>query len=646
MTRTVVQMLREAASNYPNTPYLWEKQDRGWVSRSFRQVEEEATAFASYLVKHGYRRNTSIAVLAEGRPGWVIGELGTLLAACRSVPLSIRLLPEEIPFRLNHSQSRAVIVSRNTIERVASVLDKITRKDFVLICLDGEGGDREGLARRYGLSYRKSLLFIDELIDEGRRALEETRLELEEIEKSIREDDVVTISYTSGTTGNPKGIMLTHLNYWANCVDSIGMFNVPRGWKTLLILPCDHSFAHTVGIYAALLRGISLYFVDARGGNLSLIRNIPANLLEANPDFLLTVPALSETFMKRINAGIAERGALFEGLFRWGLACGIRFHGDGHRTQPLGARIANWLPYKLADLLIFRRVRKIFGTDLKFFVGGGAYLDVRQQEFYNALGIPIYQGYGLTEAAPVISSNTPNAHKFGTSGRIAPTVECRVLKSDGGYAAAGEIGEVVIRGNNVMKGYFRNEKATAEALSGGWLHTGDLAFYDEDGFLSVVGREKALLISDDGEKYSPEEIEAAIVGSSDLVGQTLVYNDHRKYTTALVSLDIPKVEQLLRARRMSSVDLLKEIRASFYSFKDDSRFHNRFPGVWIPSTFQIVPEPFNEHNQMINSSMKMVRYRIIEAHRDLIEYMYRSEGNIFSNERNREVLRSLFKMEV
>ncbi len=646
MTRTVVQMLREAASSYPNIPYLWERQDRGWVSRSFRQVEEEATAFASYLVKHGYRRNTSIAILSEGLPGWVVGELGTLLAACRTVPLSIRLLPEEVPFRLNHSQSRAVIVSHNTIERVATVLDKITRKDFVLICLDGEGGDREALARRHGLSHGKNLLFMDELIDEGRRALEETRLELEEIEKSIREDDVVTISYTSGTTGNPKGIMLTHLNYWANCVDSVAMFNVPRGWKTLLILPCDHSFAHTVGIYAALLKGIQLYFVDARGGNLSLIRNIPANLLDANPDFLLTVPALSETFMKRIKAGVAERGLLVEALFRWGLSCGIHYHGDGYRRPRLAVRLANWLPYRAAELLIFRRVRRMFGADFKFFVGGGAFLERRQQEFFSALGIPIYQGYGLTEAAPVISSNTPSAHKFGTSGRIAPSVECRVVKGDGSYAAFGEIGEVLIRGNNVMKGYFHNEKATAEALLDGWLHTGDLAFYDEDGFLSVVGREKALLISDDGEKYSPEEIEAAIVGSSELVEQTLVYNDHCKYTTALVSLDVAKIEQLLRSRRMSSIDLLKEIRSSFYAFKEDARFHNRFPATWIPSTFQIVPEAFSERNQMINSTMKMVRHKIIEAHKDLIEYMYRSEGNVFSNERNREVLRSLFKLEV
>lgn len=646
MKRTVVQMLREAAANYPDTPYLWEKQQEGWVSHSYLQVEEEATAFASALVKRGFRRSSSIAILSEGRAGWVIAELGTLLAACRSVPLSIRLLPEEISFRLNHAQARAIIVSRNTIESLASVLDKVDRRDFLVICLDGEGLVREQLARSTGLTYGKNLLFMDEVVDEGRRALEETRYTLEEIEESITEDDVATISYTSGTTGNPKGIMLTHGNYWANCVDSIAMFNVPRGWKTLLILPCDHSFAHTVGLYAALLKGISLYFVDARGGNFSLIRNIPSNLLDANPDFLLTVPALSESFMKKILSGVEARGWLVRSLFSAGVSCGIRYRGDGYRPPSPIVRIATWLPFRLADLLIFRRVRRMFGTDLKFFVGGGAYLDIRQQEFFSAIGIPVYQGYGLTEAAPVISSNTPAAHKFGTSGRIAPTVECRIVKSDGSYAAVGETGEVVIKGNNVMKGYFHNERATAEALDGGWLHTGDLAYSDEDGFLSVVGREKALLISDDGEKYSPEEIEAAIVGASELVHQALVYNDHRRYTTALVSLDLPKVELLLRSKKMSSIDLLKEIRSSFYGFREDSRHHNRFPAAWIPSTFQIVPEPFTENNQMINSTMKMVRHKIIEHYRDLIDYMYRSEGNVFSNERNREVLRTLFKLEV
>ncbi len=482
-----------------------------------------------------------------------------------------------------------------------------------------------------------------ELVESGRREWNSLEAELSERAQTISEDTVVTISYTSGTTGNPKGIMLTHRNYWVNVQDSVNAFDVPKAaYSTLLVIPCDHSFGHTVGIYAALSRGITIYFVDGRGGGMAIIRNIPANLKEANPVFLLTVPALTGNFMKKIIQGVEEQSRLVRRLFHAGLSAGVSYWRDCCHRPPLTLRVRTFLPYRIADLLIFRKIRATFGSRIGFFVGGGALLDEEQQKFFRALGIPIYQGYGLTEAAPVISSNTQFHHKIGTSGQVLASVVCKIAREDGSAAEPDEKGEICIRGENVMKGYFRNPLATAETIVDGWLHTGDLGYFDQDGFLVVTGREKALLISSDGEKYSPEGIEEAIVSASALICQVMIYNDHCKYTGALLTLDTARLKALVIERGINDPDLLIDlVRQELYRFRKKAATHEKFPPQWIPSVFLLLPEQFSEENRMINSSMKLVRYKVLEAHRDALEYMYTPEGGEIHNRRNRETVASL-----
>jgi long-chain acyl-CoA synthetase len=286
----------------------------------------------------------------------------------------------------------------------------------------------------------------------------------------------------------------------------------------------------------------------------------------------------------------------------------------------------------------------IFGDRILYCVGGGALLDVKQQEFFAAFGLPIYQGYGLTEAAPIISSNSPIKHKFGTSGTLCASIECRLLKEDGGEAAVGENGEIVIRGGNVMKGYFKNPEASAAALRDGWLYTGDIAHWDKDGFLVVVGREKALLIAEDGEKYSPEEIEEAVTFSTDLIDQIMAWCEQRRYVTALVSLDTAKVERLMKAEGIvDSGALLERLKDEFGRFRDDPKA-KKVQATWIPSVFQIVPEAFSDKDGTVNSTMKIVRHRIAAVHADLIEYSYSAEGSKTVNARNAATLKAMFKL--
>lgn len=667
MKRTVVSMLRNAAVSFRTVPYVLGKSDAGYVPWTFEDVYLASRKIGAALLERGIGSGERVAILAEGSPQWVIVEFGAILAGGASVPLSIKLQAEELPFRLNHSEASAIFVSKNQLEKLLSVYDRLEYRP--LIILTDEGGpvrEARPVERAREVAGTNSVTTFGTLLDEGTRALEIDSASIDAAESAVGEHDVVTVSYTSGTTGNPKGIMLSNLNYYANCRDAIDMFEVPLGYSTLLILPCDHSFGHTVGIYAALVRGISLYFVDARGGSMALLRNIPQNLREANPVFLLTVPALSGNFMKKIIAGVEEKGGLIARLFWAGVRAGKRYYGDCYTPVPVGTRIGAWLPHRIADLLIFRKVRKTFGTRIKFFVGGGALLDSGQQEFFRAIGVPVYQGYGLTEAAPVISSNTPRAHKIGSSGIVASTVTCRIVREDGTTAETGETGEITIRGDNVMLGYFKNEEETGRTIRDGWLYTGDLGFFDDDGFLVVTGREKALLISTDGEKYSPEEIEESIQNASSLIHQVMVYNDHKKFTTALVSLDENAVARLVRERGLTTADgLLAELEQEFHRYRtEESGAHGgtsskgtgsvsgrasdragRFPIQWTPRTFQIVPEPFSEENKMINSTMKMVRYRISEVYAELLEYMYTEPGGQLYNDRNRAVLRDRFNVE-
>lgn len=525
--KTVIDMLHGAAQRYPQRSYTAKKVDSGWKGWTFADTDRESDLIAAAVLSLGFKKENTTAILAEGRPEWITGEFGILKAAGISVPLSIKLTPEEVAFRVNHSESSGFFISSNTIAKLVSAWPSIDHPP-VIFYLDDADENFEKAAAELKLSRGTGIFTWQDLLELGEKELAAAPDAVRALEQSIGEQDVVNICYTSGTTGNPKGIMLTHLNYYTNAEDAIALFDLKdASFSTLIILPLDHSFAHTVGTYASLLRGITLNFVDARGGSMNIIRNIPGNLVETNPTYLMTVPSLSGNFMKKIVSGVAKKGGLINSIFTAGVNAGIKLNGDGFHKPSLGVRLRYTPAHKLASTLVFPKIREIFGSQIQYCVGGGALLEVRQQNFFAAIGVPVFQGYGLTEAAPIICSNTPMRHKFGSSGVIAPSIECKIMKSDTEEAAVGERGEIVIKGLNVMKGYFKNEKASKEVLRDGWLWTGDLGYIDADRFLVVTGRAKALLIAPDGEKYSPEEVEEAIINHSQAVSQLMVYNDHK-----------------------------------------------------------------------------------------------------------------------
>ena len=632
--RTIINLLDKAAIEYKSERYASRKTDQGWDSYTYGEIKRNVDYLSASLYDLGIRPYQNFAILSEGSPMWIMSEYSVLALNSVSVPLSVKLLPEEIPFRLNHSEATGIFTSKNHLVKVLSILDKVDNKDLLVIYMDEDTDFFEIEMKKAGISMERGVLLWDS-IRKGKDLFSKYEKELKEIKENIEENDTVNISYTSGTTGNPKGIMLSHVNYYTNAQDGIMVFKLPKKFRTLVILPVDHSFAHTVALYGALFKALDLFFLDTRGGVTNAIKNIPINLKEVKPQFLLTVPALSGNFINKMKEGVKEKGNFVNGIFNRGIAAATLRNGDGYTKPGSLVQAETWLNFTIANKMIFGKLGEVFGGELEFMVGGGALLDLKQQQFYRAIGTPIYQGYGLTEAAPIISSNTPYHKKMGTSGGLMPSLVCKIMRNNTEEAHTNEIGEIVIKGENVMKGYYKNKEASALALRDGWLWTGDLAYFDDDGFLVVTGRNKALLISDDGEKYSPEGIEEAIVNCSDIFTHIMLYCDHNRNTTAVVSIDPTKKALINKGSAEDSYQLVKD---QFMAFMDDATYKSVFPKKWVPKTFLISSENFTEDNLMVNSTLKMVRYKITERYRKEIDLMNTPGGSKQIDKLNLKVL--------
>ena len=646
--RSVLTLLANVAKSFPQRTYLSGKHDQGWSNISFAQTEKITNEVAAWWLLQSIPQGERIALLAEGRPEWVLAELGMLKAGLISVPLSLKLQSNEIPFRLNHASVAAVIASNITLPKILDGWNQFQKKPF-LILLDSPKQDAAGRLKGMKLQEHHDWICWTEVLDHGAAALLSQPRVVESSMATITEDTPVNICYTSGTTGNPKGIMLSHLNYYTNATSAVSHFGLPLAkYETLVILPLDHSFAHTVAIYAGLAKAITLSFVDAREGALSILRNIPINLKERNPTFILTVPAITGNFMRKIIEGIHTKGPLIQHIFHQGIEAGMAIIGDGYTKPSFMTKLRYGFAHALAKALIFPKTKAVFGNSILFCVGGGAILEAKQQHFYAAMGLPVYQGYGLTEAAPIISANTPTQHKFGSSGKVMPSVNCQIIITEedgkGGTrereAAWGEIGEIVIQSKSVMLGYYKNPEASQEVLRNGSLYTGDLGYFDQDGFLMVVGRQKALLISSDGEKYPPETIEEAIGAKTNVFSQIMAYNDQMRHTTALVTLDVHQCQALFHQKGITNAQAaLTLLEAEFEAYRQDDGGKS-IPPAWRPTAFEIIPKAFSEEDGLVNSTMKLMRRKVIERYEDRIQALYQDLDS--QNPRNTETLNGLF----
>ncbi len=647
--KSLPDLFEKSVEKFEDNTFLWEKRNSHYKGLTYKNTHERVQKYAAGLLKMGFKKGDRVALISEGRNDWVISELALLYCGGISVPLSVKIEEDlDLRFRLQHSGCRGIIISGNHQHKAFRLADQLPDLEFIIV-LDGkpQPGDEKYALLENLMFDKEKIIEVEEIITIGEEYLQQNPHCVKEVSENLMPDDPANICYTSGTTADPKGIILTHRNYLCNTRQATAIFDVPEYYTSLHILPWDHSFAHTVGIYTLMLRGASLASLKLGKTLNETLRNIPISIKEVRPYFMLSVPALAKNFKNNIEKAIADKGKVTRWLFNNAMRVAVTYNREGY-NRGTGLRILLKPIYAMFDKILFSKIRDNFGGRLKFFVGGGALLDIELQRFYYAIGFPMYQGYGLTEASPIISSNTPDFHKLGSSGKVVPFLELKICDDNGHEVPVGQQGEIVVKGDNVMAGYWNNETATKDTIRNGWLYTGDLGYLDNDGYLYVLGRNKSLLISGDGEKYSPEGIEEAVAEKSAYIDQIMLYNNQNAYTSALI---YPNKKSLNEWAQKNHFDLenedgqravLLKIQSEIDRFLPGGDLDNLFPARWLPTAVWVMTEPFSEQNKMINSTMKMVRPAITEFYKEALAYLYTPDAKDICNKKNISHIEILF----
>lgn len=629
---TIIEFTEHYTREFSSHVFLREKIGNIWTETTFTETREWAHRIGAGLMALGLEKGERVALLSQGRNLWVTGELGILYAGGVNVPLSIKLgESSELLFRIQHSDAAYIMTSEQQLPKIRTILPECPNVRKVIVF--------DKMAE-----YAEREICIDDVVAMGDNFLKERATEFEARYKSVDPDDYANISYTSGTTADPKGILLTHRNYTANVEQAHSVVKCEVDDVMLIILPLDHCFAHVAGFYTMMSYGGSIATVPVGKTATATLKNIPIAIKETRPMVMLSVPALARNFKKNIESGIKSKGSTVQKLYNFALKNAIAYNKEYWNRG--GLQAWRYPLVRLFDKLIFKAVRQGFGGRLRFFVGGGALLDIELQRYFCAVGMPMFQGYGLSEATPIICSNSGEAAIFGSSGRIVANLDLKICDNEGNIVKDGERGEIVIKGENVMAGYWKNPESTSKTIIDGWLHTGDMGYVTKKhpGFLWVVGRFKSLLISHDGEKYSPEGFEDGLTDGSNFVEQVVLHNNQDPYTMALI---VPNKDSLREYAKSLGIDpatdegkraMLQKIQEEINEYRAGGKHYKEFPESWLPSAVAVLPEAFTEQNHMVNSTMKIVRGKVEKYYADRIEYAYTQEGKDLFNEKNMAAL--------
>ena len=624
---TIIDFVEKYTRKYSELIFLREKVDGVWTETSFRETREEAYKIGAGLIQLGMKKGDKASLLSQGRNLWITSELGILYAGGVNVPLSIKLTEStDLLFRIQHSESRYVIVSEQQLPKIRNIIADCPKVEKIIVL--------DPIA-----DYQANEMPISEVIAMGEEYLKEHSEDFKALYESVQPDDYANISYTSGTTADPKGILLTHRNYTANVEQGASVISCEKGDVMLIILPLDHCFAHVAGFYTMMSYGGSIATVPVGKTAIATLKNIPIAIKEVRPMLMLSVPALARNFRKSIETSIKAKGKVVERLYEFALNNAIKYNKEYWNRG--GWQAWRWPLVKLFDKIIFKAVREGFGGRMKFFVGGGALLDIELQRYFCAVGMPMFQGYGLSEATPIICANSMGHAIFGSSGRIVTPLDLKICDDEGNEVPHGQKGEIVIKGENVMAGYWKNPESTEKTIVDGWLHTGDMGYVTDKhpGFLWVVGRFKSLLISADGEKYSPEGFEDSLTDGSKYIEQVILHNNQDPYTIVLIVPNKDALKEYVKNRGINPTTeagkkaMLQKLQDEVNEYRN-GKLAGMFPEQWLPKAIAVLPEAFTEQNHMVNSTMKIVRGKVEEYYADRIEYAYTPEGKELFNEKN------------
>jgi long-chain acyl-CoA synthetase len=587
---SLVEMFERSAAWRGESPFLWAKRGGAYQSWSWQRVGQEVRLLARALRARGVAPGDRVLLVAENRPEWAIADLAIMAAGGVTVPAYTTNTAENHAYLLGHSEAVAAVVSSDRLAKrlVPALADAPAIKLLVSI---------EPLTAAGELAV--PVLPWAEALALGERS-DGTAFDPA---ASLTRDDVACFIYTSGTGGNPKGVMLTHGNILANVAGAHGVLET-LGLDDevfLSFLPLSHAYEHTAGQFLPMAVGAQIYYADG-------LEALASNFVEVRPTIVACVPRLYEVMRERILKGMARQKGIKPKLFARTVALGSKAYERPDSVGPV-ERLTN----RALDKLVRAAVRARFGGRIKALVSGGAPLNYEVGLFFTALGVPLFQGYGLTECSPVISVNGPDQVKLHTVGRPISGLEVKIADD----------GEIVVRGASVMRGYWRDEGATAEAIRDGWLHTGDIGLIDEDGFLRITDRKKDIIVNSGGDNVAPQRVEGVLALQPE-IAQAIVYGDRRPHLVALIVPDADAANAYARAHGCSpDLDRLAhdpEFQRTIGAAVDRANKH--LSVIERVRHFRLMPEPFTIENGTMTPTLKLKRQLIYQVHQGLLESLY------------------------
>jgi len=562
----------EVAERIPNKPFLWGKQADGkYHALTYGEVASQVQALASALIAKGLKTGDRVMLVSESRPEWFIADFAIMSVGAISVPAYTTNTIEDHTYVMQHCAAKAVIVSNDTLAaKVVPALQEVESVEF-LISMDM-------ILPVEGVEHHLMGLVMQDTPSEAKALDERLRI--------LNREDTACLIYTSGTGGDPKGVMLSHGAILKNCEGAhellAPIMEEGKQERFLSFLPLSHSYEHTAGLCFPMTLGAQIYYAEG-------LDKLGRNMAEASPTIMTAVPRLYESMKAKIEAGLKKKPKLVQGLFRDAVKLGTK----RAKGQPLTRtqKIENWTLNKL----VRRKVKKNFGGSLKAFVSGGGPLTPETGYFFDALGVNVCQGYGQTEAAPVTHCNPPQGaqKKMHTVGPAFKDVEVKIAKD----------GEILIKGENVMQGYWGDKKKTKETIVDGWLYTGDVGEIDEDGYLTITDRKKDIIVNTGGDNIAPQRVEGKLTQLPE-IEQAMVYGDKRPYLTAVIVAADGVTE--------------KDVQAAV-------RFVNeKLSKIETVRKFILAEEPFTQDNDMMTPTLKLRRHKIKDTYGKQLDALYTS----------------------
>ena len=592
--RSLTAAFFDQAAARPDAPFLWHKEDGRYRSQSWAEIAAQVRALSRSLRDLGLQPGDRVVLVAENRPEWLVADLAIMAAGAITVPAYITALTSDHRHVLTDSGAVGAIVSTQALaERLLpAVLDAPACR--WVISIEEPHRARAGTVPVHRWAG---------ILERGTALLTEGPDDVEEVAARAQRGDTACIIYTSGTGGVPRGVMLSHGAILCNCLGAYRVLEqLGLGHEVFLsFLPLSHSYEHTAGQFFPITIAAEIYYAEG-------VDQLSKNLGEARPTIMTAVPRLYETMHLRIRRGVEKQGGLSAKLFYKAVELGEKRYRD-----PGSLTLWERLQDRALERLVRDKIRKRFGGRIKAIVSGGAALNYEIGLFFTALGLPILQGYGQTETAPVVSVNPPWKVKLETVGPPFEGVEVKI---------AGD-GEILVRGELVMTGYWNDEDATYQALQNGWLHTGDIGEFDADGYLKITDRKKDIIVFSGGDNVSPARVEGFLTLQRE-IQQAMVYGDKRPHLVALIVPDDEFTATWCRGngkpRDAGRLANDPEFRAALSQVVD--RVNANLSSLEKVRRFVVLNEPFSVENGMMTPTMKIRRHKIKAAYGGVLEDLY------------------------